>query len=277
MRAQLLTRRSNQIALAAVVVVVAVVVGLLGLTGITFERAQQLKYREFRSQLADGTAPIDSPVSTGSPVAIIKAPSIGLDAVVLEGSDTGTLQHGIGHLRSSTLPGQSGTSVLLGRKSLFGGVFEKVPQLKVGDKITVVSAQGETVYTVKSTARYEATDAAAFAPSGNSVRLITATSSLNGGERVSVLATADASTVYPVGARGVIEPVSADELGMNFDHNAAGSVLAWLQVMILALFGATYLVHRWGWGRAWIFVSPVCLAIGVVVTLRVAALLPGLA
>lgn len=271
-----LARRSNQVALALVSTVVAVLVGLFGLTSVSFQRSQSVKYSAFRAQLADGSAPVDSPVRRGDPVAIVKAPAIDLDAVVLEGSDPRTLQKGVGHLRSSTLPGQKGTSVLLGKRSLFGGVFGDISQLAEGDQITVASAQGVTTYVVSEVKTFASDDAAAFAPSGDAIRLVTSTSSWSGGQRISVLAIAKDASAFPVGSRGVIEPISSDELGLNFDHSSAGALLAWFQVLVLIVLALTYLVHRWGWRRAWVFVSPVSLVVGVVVIMHVAAILPGL-
>lgn len=269
-------RRTNQVCLGAVLAVVLVVVGLFGITRVSFERSQSLRYADFRAHLSDGTAPVDTPVRRGTPVAIVKAPTIGLDAVVLEGSDTSTLQHGVGHLRSSVLPGQKGTSVLFGKHTTYGGVFRHLGNLKAGDAVSVASAQGTTTYTVVEVKTYNSSDGSAFAPAGDAIRLVTSSSALGGGGRLSVLAVAQDGSAKPIGARGLIEPISADELGMNFDHSAAGGLLAWLQVLLLASVLGTYLAHRWGLRRAWMFVAPVALVVALATIVRLSAILPSL-
>ncbi|MFD1273890.1 sortase domain-bontaining protein [Streptomyces kaempferi] len=60
-------------------------------------------------------------LAPGTPVALIDIPAAHLHQVVLEGTDSGVLTDGPGHRRDTPLPGQSGTSVLMGRAAAYGG------------------------------------------------------------------------------------------------------------------------------------------------------------
>lgn len=244
------------------------------ISDISHDRAQRLLYAEFRSALENGAAPVDSPVANGTPVAIIKIPSIDVDEVVIEGTSSHDLQRGVGHLRSSALPGQYGTSVLIGRRTSFGGVFGKIGSLESGDEIQVVSAQGTTTYRVASKDIFGGEDAAAFAPAGNAIRLVTSASTFGTSKRLSVLALAEKGTAFPIGIKGVIAPVSLDELGANMNHQNAGSLLVWIQVLMVAAAGAIWVVNRWGLRSAWPMVSPIILVTLYVVSNQLIGILP---
>ena len=82
-------------------------------------------------------------MSPGTPVAALSIPRLGLDqAVVVEGTSAQDLTLGPGHRRDTVLPGQTGVSVIYGRRVSFGGPFEHLMQLQVGDVITTTTGQG---------------------------------------------------------------------------------------------------------------------------------------
>ncbi len=90
-----------------------------GLSGLQEQRSQHQLYAEFRG-LLDPSSPvapkIGGDIPPGSPVALLSAPVAGLrDVVVVEGTSSGDMLAGPGHLRDTPLPGQSGESVLLGK------------------------------------------------------------------------------------------------------------------------------------------------------------------
>lgn len=249
-------------------------VNVFFVSDLAHDRAQRLLYAEFRSALKNGAAPVDGPISTGTPVAIVRIPSIDVDEIVIEGTSSRDLQNGIGHLRSSALPGQYGTSVLIGRRTSFGGVFGEIGSLESGDVIEVVSAQGTTTYRVASQGVFGGEDAGAFAPAGNALRLVTSASTFGTSERLSVLALAEKGTTFPVGFKATITPVSLDELGANMNHQNAGSLLVWLQILIAVIAGSIWIVSRWGLRSAWPMVSPVILVLLYVVSNQLIGILP---
>lgn len=111
-------------------------------------RSQAILYGELRQQLAEATAPTGGVIAPGKPVALVTIPAIGVQEVVVEGTTAGELLKGPGHLRSSVLPGQAGTSVLLGRARTYGAPFAKISLLHAGHVIQTTTAQGQASYRV---------------------------------------------------------------------------------------------------------------------------------
>ena len=261
-------------ALAIGLMVLTAILNVFVISGISHDRSQRILYSEFRNALKNGTAPVDTPVESGRGVAILKIDKIDVDEVVVEGTSSRNLQRGVGHLRSSSLPGQYGTSVIIGRRTTYGGTFGKIGSLDVGDEIEIISAQGTTTYLVASKDTFSGEDAAAFAPAGNALRLVTSASMFDTGKRLSVLAVAKKGTTFPIGAKATITPVSIDELGANFNHQNAGGLLVWLQILLLAILGAVWLTNRWGFRESWKFVAPVLTMLGFIVCNQAIGVMP---
>ena len=148
--------RAVLVAAPAVLAVLAawfLLYGLL-LSGVEQHVSQSRLYDEFRLQLASETAPLAEPVQAGSPVAMINAPSAGIyNLIVVEGTTSRLLMSGPGHLSDTPLPGQAGTSVILGRSVTFGAPFGRITQMTVGDVVTVTTGEGVFRYRVEDVRR----------------------------------------------------------------------------------------------------------------------------
>jgi len=150
--------RSNERAESAVIAVEAItIIGLICawmvshmlLFGmLSHTRSQAILYSEFREQLAAATAPTGGVIVPGKPVSLVTIPAIGIQEVVVEGTSAGELLKGPGHMRSSALPGQVGTSVLMGRARSYGAPFSKISYLRTGHAIHTTTAQGMATYRV---------------------------------------------------------------------------------------------------------------------------------
>lgn len=84
----------------------------------------------------------------GDPVALIKIPRIGLDAVVVEGVGVGDLKKGPGHYPGTAMPGQLGNMVISGHRTIYGAPFYRLDELRPGDQITLYRASGPFGYVV---------------------------------------------------------------------------------------------------------------------------------
>ena len=133
---------------------------MLVLGRLSEARAQHLLYLDYRTQLATETAPTgaldfdDKPVAEGSPVALLSIPALGLDdVVVVDGTASGDLLNGPGHLRTTPLPGNVGASLVMGRSTTYGAPFGSIASLHAGDTIHVLGAQGPVTYTVTDVRR----------------------------------------------------------------------------------------------------------------------------
>lgn len=155
--------RSNERAESAVIAVEAItIIGLICawmvsqmlLFGmLSHTRAQAVLYAEFRQQLAAATAPTGGVIVPGKPVSLVTIPALGVQEVVVEGTSAGELLKGPGHMRSSVLPGQVGTSVLMGRARSYGAPFSKISLLQPGHAIHTTTAQGLATYRVDAVRR----------------------------------------------------------------------------------------------------------------------------
>jgi sortase A len=253
---------------------------LFVLSGIEQGHSQTALYTEFRTKLAEQTAPIGAPIAPGDPVALMSIPTAGLkDSVVVEGTRTTQLQEGPGHVLGSVLPGQQGVSVLAGRSLSFGAPFEGIRELNVGDPIQVTTGQGEFEYTVVGLRKDGDPAPAALTPGKGRLVLITALRE-NGlaGVQASETLYVDAELAAAVGGGPVASrDTQAPQL---MDADLDGTTLALLalslQLLVAALVGFAWAWVRWSRPAAWIAGAPVVLATLWLVSSIGSRLLPGL-
>jgi len=79
------------------------------------------------------------PAPTGSAVAILRIPRVGVDAAVVEGVGVGDLKKGPGHYPLTPLPGQTGNAAIAGHRTTYGAPFYRLDELKPGDDIYVTT------------------------------------------------------------------------------------------------------------------------------------------
>lgn len=87
----------------------------------------------------------------GDPVALIKIPRIGVDAVVVEGAGVADLKKGPGHYPGTAMPGQPGNMVISGHRTIYGAPFYRLDELRPGDEIQVYNGSGPFRYVVTET------------------------------------------------------------------------------------------------------------------------------
>ncbi|HEX4189563.1 MAG TPA: class E sortase [Marmoricola sp.] len=258
-----------------------ILVYLIVLSPFQESHAQHRLYSQLRTELALGEAPTGAPIDAGKPVALLSIPRAGVkNQVVVEGTSTRQLQDGPGHLRGSVLPGQHGTSVLLGRALSFAAPFGRLDRLRAGDPIKVTTGQGTFTYTVADARRKgDPVPAAPTDAKDGRLTLVTAVGSgfasrLTPSDTVYVDATLTGKAVGP----GPVATVVADERPMKA-HVSAGT-LAFLalslQLLIAAFIGAAWLRARWSHLGAWIVGTPMIVAALWVVSSLASQLLPNL-
>ncbi|MFC4032784.1 sortase [Streptomyces polygonati] len=262
------------------VLLLGFVVNLTVLGHVEHARAQQNGYATLRAELALGTAPVGrlddngKPVPTGDPVAILHIGRIGLREVVFQGTSSGVLTSGPGHRRDTPLPGQPGTSIVMGRQWGYGSPFNHLHELRAGDRITVTTGQGQQQYRVTGLRR--AGDPAPVQPGAGQGRLVlmTATGGLytpHGVLRVDAELVSAAQPGPPAGGG-----IDAAEQPLAGDQSAWLPVLLWLQALLVVTIAATWIYRRWGRWQTWICGLPVLTAIVVGLSGAATELLPNL-
>ena len=73
----------------------------------------------------------------GHAIGRIVVPRMDLNAVVVEGTDTASLQKGPGHYPETPLPGAGGTAAIAGHRTTYLAPFRRIDRVERGDEITV--------------------------------------------------------------------------------------------------------------------------------------------
>lgn len=130
------------------------------------ERDQGLLLDDYRTSIekaanqATGLQGVEVPTVApefGSAVSVLEIGSLGLQTVVVEGVSSEITRVGPGHVPGTAAPGQPGNSVIVGRRTMFGGTFGDLSSMNVGDEIIVTTTQGQTLYQVTDVGRAELT------------------------------------------------------------------------------------------------------------------------
>lgn len=258
------------------VVCLWVFVQLLLLGDLKHDRAQDLLYDQFRTDVATATAPVGPVAPVGEPVALVRIPALGLEEVVVEGTASGDLRVGPGHQRNTVLPGQDGTSVVMGRAATYGGPFAGITGLQPGDEIEVVVAQGTRTFTVLGVRRTG--DPLPQPREPGVARLVLATaegegrlSGLTPGEAVYVDAEAEDAFPAPAGRPAAIP---ASEQLMAGETAVLPLLAACLAALVLATLTIISARQRWSTTVVWVLASPVVVALAWATTDVLVRLLP---
>ena len=250
------------------------------LGGFEQSHAQQIEYDAFRDQLANGIAPISgynylgNPLSLGAPVALLSIPEIGLSEVVDQGTTSGILDEGPGHLRNTPMPGQAGVSEIMGREATYGGPFRYINQLNTGDSFTVTTGQGVSTYKVLDV-RYAGAPVPPTVTGHGYLVMVTATGTAF---MPNDLVWVDAELISPVqpnpgGASVATSPAEAVLAG---DDGAGTDIFWWTELLIVATAVIFYLRRTWGRVQTWVVGAPVLGFIGLTLADQISRLLPNL-
>ena len=93
-------------------------------------------------------ARVESAAPEGSPLGRIEISTIGLAAMIAEGTDGKTLQRAVGHIPGTALPGQQGNVAIAGHRDTF---FRGLRNIHKDDEITLTTLSGAYRYRVDFT------------------------------------------------------------------------------------------------------------------------------
>jgi sortase A len=84
----------------------------------------------------------------GHAIGRIKIDRIDLDMVVVQGTETASLQKGPGHYKQTPLPGQPGTVAIAGHRTTYLAPFRHIDQIENGDEIRLEMPYAAFTYTM---------------------------------------------------------------------------------------------------------------------------------
>jgi len=236
------------------VVVLAFVVFALWLSGLAHARSQVGLQRRFRSELSQNSAPVGGAIPTGAPIAIVQIPRIGVTEAVVQGSGSGQLRAGPGHVVGTPLPGQPGNAVVAGRRTLYGGPFRHLGSLRPGDVIHATTGEGNSTYRVTNVADLGAGNGSFVQNHGdNRLTLFTSDSTWTADGRLVVTAKLVGNPYPPTNTQA---PLDAEGLGLTGQRDAVSYMLVWLELLAVAALLGAYAASRWSPTRVWLVFAP---------------------
>lgn len=261
----------------------AIVLGLVVVGQVRHLVSQQQLSDTFREQLEQGTAPVSEGdyngalLPDGAPVGIIDIPKLGVHEVIVEGTDSEATQMGPGHRRDTSLPGQPGESVIMGRAAGYGGPFARIQELAPGDEFTIITGQGEHTFEVIGL-RYAGDPSPPRLQAGESRVVLTTARGVP--YAPAGIARVDAELVSEVQPRGPrltnFLTLPAADREMAGDPTMVWALVFALQFLIVVEVAAVWAFRTVGPRRTWIVFVPLTLLAGLWVTGEVVRLLPNL-
>ena len=238
-------------------------------SGLAANRTQDVLYQQLDDTLAQATVPVAGVVPDGTPLGIVEIPRLGVEQVFVEGSASEQTIGGPGLKPDSVLPGQTGVSVLVGRRATFGAPFRHLDQLQPGDRILVTTGQGRFTYVVDLVRTSDA-PATKIEQVPARLTLVTSDPAITPSRSLTVTARLDGDA-QPA-STGV--PATADDAPGSGSSGRGIALLLWAQLLLVVTVVVTWAALRFNVRAVWIGAVPVLLAILWNVFENLAVLLP---
>ncbi len=123
------------------------------------DRRAVARVRSTRRQIAILAQRFARQASTGEAIGRIVAPAMdGLSMVVVQGTDTASLEKGPGHYPQTPFPGQGGTVGIAGHRTTYLAPFRHIDSMRHGDRIALEMPYATFYYRVQKTAIVDPSD-----------------------------------------------------------------------------------------------------------------------
>lgn len=274
------------------VILLCGLVVIYGLEPLFQQREQRLLLDSYTAQISKaaneagglpGVEAVTAVVPEGAPVGIVEIGSVQTRQVVVEGSLAPQTQVGPGHVAGTAGLGQPGNSVVVGRRTAFGGSFGNVPNAKVGDDIVVTTTQGQSIYRVETIGQPRIADApgpgavmaASLLQSAGDNRLTLVTSAtanpLNASEAVVVVAIMQGEPFAPTPQA----PAEVSLARFGGGSGSAGVLLVGVGAIVVGVVAALWFRRRTSLRSTYLVAVPPLAALTIVVSELVSHLFPG--
>jgi sortase A len=110
----------------------------------------------------------------GHAIGRIEIDRIGLNIVVVQGTDTSSLEKGPGHYRNTPIPGQPGTVAIAGHRTTYLAPFRHINDIQDGDEIRIEMPYAAFTYTVLRHEVVDPSDVGIIKPVGFDQLVLTA-------------------------------------------------------------------------------------------------------
>lgn len=202
------------------------------------------------------TAPHTVVPAEGNPIGDIRIPVIGINQVVVEGTNTPDLRKGPGHYSGTPMPGQAGNAAIAGHRTTYGHPFYNLDSVKVGDPIVVTTLQGIFVYDAYKSYVVSPSDTAVINPvPSNIITLTTCNPRFSASSRLIVQAKLAHSQLFPnSGLPAATLHVDPNSESLAGDSSVElTSTLFWSFLAVVAGVAVFYGAHRFRRRRWFIY------------------------
>lgn len=246
-------------------------------------RSQYVLYQQLRTSLALATAPLGqldvngNLVPAGTPIGLMAIDRLGVHEVIVQGTRPQDLIAGPGHRRDTVMPGQDGTTIVMGRQATYGGPFGAISALVPGDEIVFTTGQGESKYIVFGVRREGDLLPEPLKNGSGRLELVTADGiplAPSGALYIDASLESDVKeTPSPVFTKEVLDP---SEFAMGTDNSGGFQTLFWIQWLAAAAIGLRWVRSRWGMWQTWMIGLPILLAFSAATAGAAMTLFPNL-
>lgn len=238
-------------------------------SNVQASRAQDVLYKKLTDQLSAATAPVEGVIQPGTPIGILQIPRLHVQQVLVQGSSSEQTVNGPGLKSDSAFPGETGSSVVVGRRATFGAPFADLGTLDVGDELVVTTGLGKKIFVV-DLVRHTDDPAQKVKVVGSRLTLVTSDPALTPTRQI-VVSAALVGTPTPTSTTAVVRDGEAP--GAHVLDRAV-LVLLWTQLLLVVAWATTRLGLRYDKRAVWIGAVPVLLAVLWNIFEGVAVLLP---
>ncbi len=146
-------------------------------------------------------------IHDGQAIGRIAIPSIGLDVVAVQGTDTADLETGPGHYADTPLPGRGGTTAFAGHRTTYLAPFRDLDALEPGYEIDVEMPYGNFQYRVTGSRIVEPSQVGIVRDVGHEQLVLTACHPLySAAQRIAVFARLTKVSFFALGGRRWRDP-----------------------------------------------------------------------
>ncbi len=103
---------------------------------------------QLRGSLPRAAAAWRTSSTRGDAVARLRIPALGVDEIVVNGTDTDTLKRGPGRYLGSAMPGEGKLVYIAGHRTTYGAPFSRIDRLRKGDRVSLELPYGTVEYTI---------------------------------------------------------------------------------------------------------------------------------
>ena len=151
-------RRPSAGAISRGLTILAVVLALGGVGVLAYPFATDMWaakiQRSFSGDLAASAERYrDGEIKSGEALTRLEIPRLDVDVMVVEGTSLAALKAGAGHYPKTPLPGEPGNVAIAGHRTTYGKPFNRMDELKRGDRVILTTPLGRHVYEIETSPR----------------------------------------------------------------------------------------------------------------------------